>query len=97
LDKATFSTNWILQAEHGRFYQAIATGIYKDHGLDINIEMGQSQVPSGNQLLIGDIVDFFIGYGIDAVKTIATGITKIIQVVIFHKDPMSHCPSQHSN
>jgi NitT/TauT family transport system substrate-binding protein len=89
LDKTTFSTNWILQAEHGRFYQAIATGIYKDRGLDVSIKMGQSQVPNGNQLLIGDIVDLFMGYGIDAVKTIATEITT--------KTPMSHCPSQHSN
>jgi len=34
LDKVTFGTNWIAEAEHGGFYQAIATGIYKDHGLD---------------------------------------------------------------
>ncbi|MEH2116456.1 hypothetical protein [Nostoc sp.] len=37
LNKVTFGTNWIAQAEHGGFYQAIsttgcadATGIYKE-------------------------------------------------------------------
>jgi NitT/TauT family transport system substrate-binding protein len=39
LDKVTFGTNWIAQAEHGGFYQAISTGIYKDHGLDVTIKM----------------------------------------------------------
>lgn len=27
LDKVTFGTNWVAEAEHGGFYQAIATGI----------------------------------------------------------------------
>ena len=29
LDKVSYQTNWRAQAEHGGFYQAIATGIYK--------------------------------------------------------------------
>jgi NitT/TauT family transport system substrate-binding protein len=29
LDKVTYGTNWYAQAEHGGFYQAIATGIYQ--------------------------------------------------------------------
>ncbi|MCC5622902.1 hypothetical protein [Nostoc sp. CHAB 5715] len=81
LDKVTFGTNWIAQAEHGGFYQAMSTtgcayaiGIYKDYGLDVTIKMGGPQVPSGTQLLMGDAVDFFMGYGIDAVNAIAQGI-----------------------
>jgi NitT/TauT family transport system substrate-binding protein len=49
LDKVTVSTNWVTQAEHGGFYQAIATGIYKDHGLDLWMKMASSQVASGTQ------------------------------------------------
>jgi ABC-type nitrate/sulfonate/bicarbonate transport system substrate-binding protein len=60
LDKVTFGKNWIAQAEHGEFYQAIATGIYKDYGLDVNIKMGNSQLSSGTQLLMGGAVDFFM-------------------------------------
>ena len=29
VDKLTFGTNWKAQAEHGGYYQAVATGIYK--------------------------------------------------------------------
>ena len=102
LDKVTFSTNWIAQAEHGGFYQAMsttgcayATGIYKDYGLDVNIKMGGPQVPSGTQLLMGDAVDFFMGYGIDAVNAIAEDIPKITVAAIFQKDPW--CLIAHPN
>jgi NitT/TauT family transport system substrate-binding protein len=53
LDKVTFGTNWIAQAEHGGFYQAIAAGIYNEYGLDVSIKIGGSQVPNGTQLLMG--------------------------------------------
>ena len=29
LDKVTFATNWVAQAEHGGFYQAVADGTYQ--------------------------------------------------------------------
>jgi NitT/TauT family transport system substrate-binding protein len=40
LDQVTFGTNWKAQAEHGGFYQAVATGIYEKHGLDVTIRQG---------------------------------------------------------
>lgn len=95
LDKVTFGTNWLAQAEHGGFYQAIATGIYKNHGLDVTIKMGGPQVPSGAQLLMGGAVDFFMGYGIDAINAIAQGIPKITVAAIFQKDPQ--CIISHPN
>ena len=95
LDKVTFGTNWLAQAEHGGFYQAIATGIYKNYGLDVTIKMGGPQVPSGTQLLMGNAVDFFMGYGIDAVNAIAEGIPKITVASIFQKDPQ--CLIAHPN
>lgn len=39
-DKLTFLTSWFAQAEHGGFYQAVATGLYKKHNLDVTIRMG---------------------------------------------------------
>jgi NitT/TauT family transport system substrate-binding protein len=95
LDKVTFGTNWLAQAEHGGFYQAIATGIYKNHGLDVTIKMGGPQVPSGTQLLMGGAVDFFMGYGIDAINAVAQGIPKITVAAIFQKDPQ--CIISHPN
>ena len=32
LDKVTFATNWVAQAEHGGFYQALVDGTYRKHG-----------------------------------------------------------------
>ncbi|WP_313934758.1 ABC transporter substrate-binding protein [Nostoc sp. FACHB-152] len=95
LDKVSFGTNWYAQAEHGGFYQAIATGIYQQHGLDVTIKMGGPQIPSGTQLLVGGAVDFFMGYGIDAINAIAQGIPKITVAAIFQKDPQ--CLISHPN
>ncbi|NER83638.1 MAG: ABC transporter substrate-binding protein, partial [Leptolyngbya sp. SIO1D8] len=60
LTPVTYGTNWYAQAEHGGFYQAVATGIYADYGLDVTIQMGGPQV-NGTQLLMGGAVDFFMG------------------------------------
>jgi NitT/TauT family transport system substrate-binding protein len=86
LDKITYGTNWYAEAEHGGFYQAVATGIYQEHGLDVTIKMGGPQV-NGTQLLMGGAVDFFMGYGADAIKAIEEGIPKITVAAIFQKDP----------
>jgi NitT/TauT family transport system substrate-binding protein len=86
LDKLTFGTNWYAEAEHGGFYQAIATGIYKDHNLDVTIKMGGPQV-NGTQLLVGGAVDFFMGFGSDAIKAVEQGIPKVTVASIFQKDP----------
>lgn len=85
-DKITFGTNSLAQAEHGGFYQAIATGIYKDQGLDLTIKIGGTQLPNGTQLLIGRAVDFFIGNAIDAINTTVQAIPKITVAAIFQKN-----------
>src|SRR6266478_4147204 len=36
LDKVSFGTNWVAEAEHGGFFQAVADGTYKNYGLDAN-------------------------------------------------------------
>lgn len=86
LVKVTYGTNWFAQAEHGGFYQAVATGIYKDHGLDVTIKMGGPQV-NGTQLLMGGAIDFFMGYSADAIKAVEEGIPKVTVAAIFQKDP----------
>ena len=35
-----FATDWRAQAEHGGFYQALATGEYAKRGLDVKIIQG---------------------------------------------------------
>jgi NitT/TauT family transport system substrate-binding protein len=43
-EKFTFYTDWYAQAEHGGFYQAQATGLYKKAGLDVTLKMGGPQL-----------------------------------------------------
>lgn len=86
LVKLTYGTNWYAQAEHGGFYQAVATGIYKDYGLDVTVKMGGPQV-NGTQLLMGGAIDFFMGYTADAIKAVQEGIPKVTVAAIFQKDP----------
>jgi ABC-type nitrate/sulfonate/bicarbonate transport system substrate-binding protein len=35
-----FGTDWKAEAEHGGYYQAIATGIYQRYGLDVRLQQG---------------------------------------------------------
>lgn len=72
-DKVTFLTSWFAQAEHGGFYQGVATGLYRKHGLDVTIKMGGPQV-NALQLLAAGQTDFMMGYDIQAIKAIEQGI-----------------------
>ena len=55
LEKVTIGTSWYAQAEHGGFYQAKATGIYENYGLDVTIMPGGPDV-NGVQLLMGGVI-----------------------------------------
>ena len=59
LDKISYQTNWRAQAEHGGFYQAVATGIYKEHGLEVEVRQGGPQLDVNALLLAGraDVVE----------------------------------------
>src|SRR5829696_239148 len=50
LDKVSFGTNWVAEAEHGGFYQALADGTYRKYGLDVTIVPGGPQV--NNRILV---------------------------------------------
>jgi NitT/TauT family transport system substrate-binding protein len=56
-DKVTFGTDWKAEAEHGGYYQAIATGIYEKHGLEVSLRQGGPQVNHA-QLLAAGRLDF---------------------------------------
>jgi NitT/TauT family transport system substrate-binding protein len=58
-DKITFGLDWKAEAEYGGYYQAVATGIYARHGLDVTIREGGPQV-NHTQLLIAGRLDFNI-------------------------------------
>ncbi len=59
LDKVTFGTNWVAQAEHGGFYQALADGTYRKHGLDVTLVPGGPNV-NHRLLLTAGKIDFYM-------------------------------------
>ena len=59
LDKVSFGTNWVAEAEHGGFFQAAADGTYKKYGLDVTIVPGGPN-DNNRMLLISGKLDFFM-------------------------------------
>ncbi len=86
LDHVTFGTDWRAEAEHGGYYQAIATGIYKKYGLEVTLRQGGPQV-NHTQLLAAGRLDFdeepnsFIG-----LNFAKEGIPMVAVAAFFQKD-----------
>ena len=86
-DKVSFGTDWKAEAEHGGYYQAIAAGIYKKHGLDVTLRQGGPQVNHA-QLLAAGRLDFneapnsFI-----PLNFVAENIPMVAVAAMFQKDP----------
>jgi NitT/TauT family transport system substrate-binding protein len=85
-EKISFTTNWYAQAEHGGFYQALATGLYKKEGLDVSIKMGGPQV-NIMQLLAAGQTDCVMGYDMQTIKAWEQGIHSVTVAAAFQKDP----------
>ena len=87
LDKLTFGTNWKAQAEHGGYYQAVATGIYRKYDLDVAIRMGGPQI-NHPQLLASGVIDFNMGSNcFSALNYVKNNIPMVCVGTVFQKDP----------
>ncbi len=94
--KFVFLTNWLAQAEHGGFYQAVAEGTYKRHGLEVEVRMGGPQVNVMHLLLAGQ-VDAAMGYDLQVIKGIEQGLPLVTVGATFQKDPVvliAHAPAK---
>ena len=87
LDKVTFATNWVAEAEHGGFYQALVDGTYRKHGLDVTILPGGPNVNHRLQLLAGKIEFYMSANTLQAFDAVAQNIPTLIVAAIFQKDP----------
>ena len=87
LDEVTFGTNWVAQAEHGGFYQAVADGTYEKHGLKVTIAPGGPQ--ANNRLLLPTgKVDFLMGGNmLQAFSAVEQGIPTKAIAAVFQKEP----------
>jgi NitT/TauT family transport system substrate-binding protein len=86
-DKVRFGTNWLAQAEHGGYYQAVADGTYAKYGLDVTIVQGGPQANNRLLLPVGRI-DFYMGGNmIQAFAAVEQNIPTIVVGAIFQKEP----------
>lgn len=86
-DEVTFGTNWVAQAEHGGYYQAVATGIYEAFGLDVTIRPGGPQI-NHRQMLVSGNIDFLMGSNNSESYNFAVeGLPFLSVAAIFQKDP----------
>jgi NitT/TauT family transport system substrate-binding protein len=87
LDKVSFGTNWVAEAEHGGFYQAVADGTYHKYGLDVTIVPGGPQV-NNRMLLLARKIDFFMSANsLQSFDAAAQKIPTLAVAAIFQKDP----------
>ncbi|MBI1397866.1 MAG: ABC transporter substrate-binding protein [Betaproteobacteria bacterium] len=85
-EKFVFLTNWYAEAEHGGYYQAIAEGTYRRHGLDVDVRMGGPQV-NVMQLLLAGKADAVMGYDFQTISAVAQDLPVVTVGATFQKDP----------
>jgi len=86
-ETVNFGTDWKAEAEHGGFYQAIATGIYKKHGIEVTLRPGGPQVNHA-QLLAAGVLDFNIASNSFVPLNFAQQKIPMVAVAaMFQKDP----------
>ncbi|XAH23661.1 ABC transporter substrate-binding protein [Xylophilus sp. GW821-FHT01B05] len=86
-EKFVYMTNWYAQAEHGGFYQALATGLYKKAGLDVSIKMGGPQV-NAIQIVAAGQADCVMGSSdLQVMQVRAGGVPLTTVAAFFQKDP----------
>jgi len=86
LDEVSYGTNWLAQAEHGGFYQAVADGTYAKHGLEVTIVQGGPNA-ANSALLIAGKIDFYMGSPQSEISAVEQGIPIVDVAAIFQKDP----------
>lgn len=87
LDKVSFGTNWVAEAEHGGFFQALADGTYKNYGLDVTIVPGGPN-DNNRMLLIAGKLDFFMTANtLMSFDAVANNVPVVSVAAMFQKDP----------
>jgi NitT/TauT family transport system substrate-binding protein len=87
LDKVSFGTNWVAEAEHGGFFQALADGTYKSYGLDVTIEPGGPNT-NNRMLLSAGKLDFFMSANtLQSFDAVTNNVPLVSVAAMFQKDP----------
>ncbi len=88
-NKVRFGTNWVAEAEHGGFYQALADGTYAKYGLDVEIVPGGPQI-NNRILLSAGKLDFYISANfLQAFAAVEQNVPTIVVAAIMQRDPIA--------
>jgi NitT/TauT family transport system substrate-binding protein len=87
LDTVRFGTNWVAEAEHGGFYQAVADGTYKKYGLNVTIVPGGPNVNNRILLPVGKLDFFMSANSLQTFDAVEHNIPTIAVAASFQKDP----------
>jgi NitT/TauT family transport system substrate-binding protein len=87
LDKVSFGTNWVAEAEHGGFYQALADGTYRKYGLDVTIVPGGPQINNRILLAVGKLDFFMSANTLQSFDAVEQKVPTIAVAAMFQKDP----------
>ena len=87
LDKIRFGTNWVAEAEHGGFYQALADGTYAKFGLDVAIVPGGPNVNNRILLPVGKLDFYMSANTLQSFDAVANNIPTVTVAASFQKDP----------
>ena len=87
LDKVRFGTNWVAEAEHGGYYQALADGTYKKYGLDVTIVPVGPNVNNRILLPVGKLDFFMSANSLQTFDAVQHNIPTIAVAASFQKDP----------
>src|SRR6476469_8819670 len=96
LDKVRFGTNWVAEAEHGGFYQAVADGTYRRYGLDVTIVPGGPNVNNRILLPVGKLDFFMAANTLQSFDAVEQNIPTLAVAAMFQNEPqvlMAH-PNQ---
>jgi NitT/TauT family transport system substrate-binding protein len=93
LQKVKVVTNWFAEPEQAAVYAALAAGIYRRHGLDVEVQQGGVRV-SHVQLVGSGQAQFGMGIADDIYRSRAQGIPLVAlfttfqtypQIILYHK------------
>ena len=87
LFKITFATDWKAQAEHGGFYQALASGLYRDAGLDVTLRPGGPQSDNPRLIAAGALDIAMASNNFQPINLLAAGADVKVVMASFQKDP----------
>lgn len=87
LDKVSFGTNWVAEAEHGGHYQALADGTYRKYGLDVSIVPGGPNVNNRILLPVGKLDFFMSANTLQSFDAVEQSIPTLAVAAMFQKEP----------